>query len=63
VLQGLQLSGSPSDVAQQFRTALARPTSLVRVIDLLRQMDDDNSGMVEREEWYKVGVSTVCSPV
>lgn len=52
------LSGSPSDVAQQVRAALARPTSLVRVIDLLRQMDDDNSGMVERAEWYKVGATS-----
>jgi hypothetical protein len=59
VLQGLRLSGSPSDVAQQVRAALARPTSLVLVIDLLRQMDDRNTGVVERAEWGKVRAATV----
>mmetsp|Transcript_1400 Transcript_1400/g.4575 ORF Transcript_1400/g.4575 Transcript_1400/m.4575 type:complete len:249 (+) Transcript_1400:35-781(+) len=53
ILQGLRLSGGPIEVARQVRAALAKPTALVRVIDLLRQMDDNNSGRIERAEWYK----------
>lgn len=59
ILQGLRLSGGPIEVARQVRAALAKPTALVRVIDLLRQMDDNNSGRIERAEWYKASSTRI----
>ena len=52
LLQGFAIdAASELSVAEQLRDALSK--AAVRVIDLFREWDDDNSGMVSKEEFRR----------